>query len=143
MCFPALPDRHDAGVQGVRPLPTASEVVCPAPPHTSKRGGSCTTSCFLYNNHFPDRWLAGPPAAPEERSGSERKKGARKVCDLPGSQASKLLAPLLRAHNAFSILRPVGHRHSLAKRQQIKILYQPMGIIPLPPSEEEATATEP
>ena len=120
MCFPALPDRHGAGVQGVRPLPTASEVVCPAPPQTSKRGGSCTTSCFLYNNHFPDRWLAGPPAAPEERSGSERKKGARKVCDLPGSQASKLLAPLLRAHNAFSILRPVGHRHSLAKRQQIK-----------------------
>ena len=103
-------------------MPAVSEVVHPAPPQTSKRGGSCTTSCFLYNNHFPDRWLAGPPAAPEERSGSERKKGARKVCDLPGSQASKLLAPLLRAHDASSILRPVGHRHPLAERQQIKDL---------------------
>lgn len=64
--------------------------------------------------------MAGPPTAPETRLGSERKKGARKVCDLPESQASKLLAPLLRAHNAFSIFRPVGLRHPLAKRQQIK-----------------------
>ena len=104
----------------MRPLPTVSEVFHPAPPQTSKRGGSRTTSCFLHSNYFPGRRLAGPPTAPGERSGSERKKGARKVCDLPGSQASKLFAPLLRAHNAFSILRPVGHRHSLAMRQQIK-----------------------
>ena len=120
MCFPALPDRRGTGAQGVRSLPTASEVVHPAPPQTSKRGGSRTTSCFLYNNCFPGRWLAEPPTAPEERLGSVRKKEARKVCDLPGSQASKLLAPLLRAHDTSSILRPVGQCHPLAKRQQIK-----------------------
>ena len=108
-------------------MPTASEVIHPAPPQTSKRGGPYTTSCFLYNNCFPGRRLAGPPAAPKERLGSVRKKEARKVCDLPVSQASELFAPLLRAHNASSILRPVGLRHPLATRQQIKNFISAIG----------------
>ena len=111
----------------MRPLPTVSEVFHPAPPQTSKRRGCHTTSCFLYSNYFPGRRLAGPPTAPGERLGSERKKGARKVCDLPGSQASELFALLLRVHNASSILRPVGLCHSLAKRQQIKNFMSAIG----------------
>ena len=115
-----LPDRHCAGAcERVRPFAGGLQGFTPCAPANLKAGRVSSDQILVYYP-FPGWRLAGPPAAPKERLGSARKKEARKVCDLPGSQASKLLAPLLRAHDTSSILRPVGHHHPLAKHQQIK-----------------------
>ena len=110
----------------MRPLPTASEVVTPGPSQTSKRGGYSAMLIFIVIVPHGRGWQ-GLRRAPGGARGSKRKKEARKVCDLPVSQASELFAPLLRAHNASSILRPVGHRHPLATRRQIKNFISAIG----------------
>ena len=77
MCFPALPDRRGAGTQGVRPLPTASEVVILRAPQTSKRGGfrhMISSSVIVPRG----RGWQGRRRAPCEAREAKRKKGRGK-----------------------------------------------------------------